>query len=86
MTICLVRVGDRLFGATMSDRWNLMQLGIGPIAYDRNQTAVKRLRRALSGEGFGLSVVRGGNPQWTAIPAETLAFSVSVPAFLALAA
>ncbi len=86
MRIQLVRVGDRLIGKNLSDRWNLMQLGIGPIAYDRNQTALKRLRRALGREGFNLSVMRGSKPQWTASPSETLAFSGSIPAFLSQAA
>ena len=86
MTISLVREGNRLIGRTLSDRWNLMQLGITSIAYDRNQTGVKCLRRALAHQGFALSVVRGGKPQWSASPTETLAFSGSVPAYLSQAA
>lgn len=86
LRIELVRVGNRLVGRTVSDRHNLMVFGVGPIAYDRNQTVVKQLRRALSHEGFNLGIVRGGKPQWSACRAEMEAFSGSVPAFLSQAA
>jgi hypothetical protein len=78
----LVRVGNRLVGRTVSDRFNLLSLGIGVIGYDRNHRAAKTLRRKLQNEGFSLSVVRGGKPQWAASPAESEAFSGAVPAFL----
>ena len=63
-----------------------MQLGVGFIGYDRNQGAIKQLRRALVREGFSLSVVRGGTPRGAASPAELEAFSGAVPAFLSQAA
>lgn len=68
MTIQLVRFGDLLIGRTASDRWNLMQLGIGVIGYDRNHRAVKALRRKLGAEGFGVSVVRGVTTHGEATP------------------
>ncbi len=82
----LVRVGYRLVGRTVSDRWNLMTLGIGPIPAEWNQAAVKRLRRALGGEGFSLGVVRGEAVRWAATHTELDALGVTWAARLALAA
>jgi hypothetical protein len=36
----------KLVGRTVSDRWNLATLGLATLANDRNQTAIKRARRA----------------------------------------
>jgi hypothetical protein len=47
ITIKLVRIGDRLVGQTVSDRWNLMQLGLASIPYDRKQGPLNKLRRAF---------------------------------------
>jgi len=86
LEIELVRVGNRLIGRTVSDRWNLATLGCDFIAYDRNQTGVKRLRRLATRLGLALSVVRDGNAIWVPSPAESAAFSWAVPAYLSQAA
>ncbi len=86
MTIQLVRVGDRLIGKSLSDRWNLMQLGVSSVAHDRNHGGAKRLRRLASKLGLAVNVVRDAKPVWKATPAEVEAFSGTVPAFLSQAA
>lgn len=42
----VVKVNGMLVGRTFSDRWNLETLGLTSIPADRNQTVIKRLRRA----------------------------------------
>lgn len=59
--IQLVRVNGRLKGRTVSDRWNLLMLGIISIADQRNQALLKRLRRRYAGE-FAFEVVRDASP------------------------
>ena len=86
LRIELVGEGDRLIVRAVSGRWNLSTLSIGPIPADRNQAAVKRLRRALAGEGFSLGVVRGGSVRWAATDTEQDALGVTWAARLALAA
>lgn len=72
ITIELVRVGDKLVGRTVSDRWNLAAFGVGTIPADRNQSGVKRLRR-LAGVGFKVRVMRGESPTWAATEGEAAA-------------
>jgi len=75
ITIDLVRVGNVLIGRTASDRFNLETLGVeGPIESDRNQLAVKKLRR-LHGDDFTFRVVRSAKPVWTMTHAEKLALT-----------
>lgn len=47
MRIELVMIAGRLYGKTASDRWNLswFKVGVRGLAYDRNQRAIKKLRR-----------------------------------------
>jgi hypothetical protein len=73
MNIELVRVGDRLIGRTVSDRFSLKTFGIDSIQHDRNQTVVKRLRTRLAKLGFTLTVVRRGSVQWAATESEAKA-------------
>jgi len=82
----LVRVGNRLIGRTVSDRWNLATLGCKSLAYDRNQTGVKRLRRLATRLGLAICVVRGSNAAWMPSSVESAAFSGAVPAYLSQAA
>ena len=78
ITIKLVRVGNMLVGQTVSDRWNLMQMGLaGGIAWDRNQAGIKKARRAW--EGFTFQTVRSGGIITEKTPEETLAFTKPVP-------
>lgn len=64
--INLVRVGDMLIGRTVSDRWNLIQLGIDQsFAADRNHATLKSARR-LWGNDFMFSVVRNDSVHWEA--------------------
>jgi hypothetical protein len=62
IVIQLVKVQGYLVGRTVSDRWNLESIGMAPMRDDRNQTAVKRLRRILTAEygagAFAVKVVR----------------------------
>jgi hypothetical protein len=68
--IKLVRVGGVLVGKTASDRWNMLQLGLGhAITADRNQAAIKRLRREW-GSDFTFTVSSREMPVWSATPAE----------------
>ncbi len=60
ITLRLVKVGDRYVGADVSTRWNLAALGYADgIPADRNQTAIKRARRAWG--DFAFTVIRGGS-------------------------
>lgn len=80
ISIKLVRVGDTLVGQTASDRWNLMQMGFHSgyvIPADRNQTGIKRLRRAW-GTDFTFSVVRGENSLKMANSAEIAALGPKI--------
>jgi hypothetical protein len=72
ITIKLVRIGDKLVGKTVSDRWNLMQLGLSSIPYDRNQGPLKKLRRAFG--MFAFKMDRGELVKERS-HAETLAFT-----------
>jgi hypothetical protein len=61
ITLKLVKVGDRYVGADVSTRWNLAALGYEDgIPADRNQTDLKRARRAWGGD-FKFAVIRGGS-------------------------
>jgi hypothetical protein len=67
IVITLVRSGIAFEGQTASDRWNLRTLlGHSAIPADRNQTIVKRLRRAF-GADFVFVVARSAtvDPTWT---------------------
>lgn len=66
MTISLVRIGGVLVGRTAEDRWNLESLGYLALPYERNQSALKRLRRAWP--EFRIVAVRG------CVVADSLAF------------
>jgi hypothetical protein len=87
ITIELVRVGDRLVGRTVSDRFNLISLGVGVIEHDRNQRAVKSIRRLIDhmAGGFRVSVVKA---PLVVMPteSESAAFDGAVPAELSRAA
>jgi hypothetical protein len=55
----LVKVAGKYIGRTASDRWNLTTLGLGDLNADRNQTAIKKARRAHPAySGFTFNVVR----------------------------
>lgn len=55
--ITLIRFNGRLIGASAQDRWNLQMLGINSIECDRNQAALKRVRR--------MYIIPGGDTQFT---------------------
>ena len=81
MTIELVRVGGRLIGRTVSDRWNLAVYGLDALRDDRNQSGVKRLRRLAARDGITVKVVKAPVVVF-ASGAEMEAFGGSVPAYL----
>lgn len=71
--ITLVRVGNQLIGKTVSDRWNLITLGItGELTADRNQPTLKRLRRKW-GADFTFTVARSETIVWDASDMESTA-------------
>jgi hypothetical protein len=86
MNIELVRVGDRLIGRTVSDRFSLKTFGLDSISGDRNQRALKAIRRKLGKLGFTLTVVRNAAPTWTATPDEAAALGPVVLPIYARAA
>ncbi len=76
--ITLVRVGDKLIGKTVSDRWNMEMLGMGDsIPATRNQTTVKRLRRQWA-DAFTFTVARKMTVELFANDDEVLALGTNL--------
>ena len=78
ISIKLVRVGNQLIGKTASDRWNMIQLGLGhALTTDRNQTHLKRIRRAWFGV-FHFSVTSRDSVIWESTPTEKAALGTAI--------
>jgi hypothetical protein len=71
-------VAGHYIGVSASDRWNMAWIGLDDMPADRNQTAIKRARRA--NPDLDIIVVRNVQPIATTTPEEhSSLFSASAP-------